>query len=97
MYFVLCFYWLSWLSLTMRLTCYVKYIMRDKIDCECASTHEDHYAYGCSQRGQGNVYFLYHHNASCFIEYILKLRYEFDFFDVHEPNDNKALSPVRRQ
>ena len=41
--------------------------------------------------------FLYHHYASCFIEYILKLCYEFDFFDLHEPNDNKALSPVRRQ
>ena len=25
------------------------------------------------------------------MEYILKLRYEFDFFDLHEPNDDKAL------
>ena len=23
------------------------------------------------------------------------MSYEFDFFDLHEPNDNKALSPVR--
>ena len=37
------------------------------------------------------VCFIY----SCFIEYILKQRYEFDF-DLHEPNDNKALSHVRR-
>ena len=69
-----------------------------EIDCERASTHNvygDHYVYGCSQQGQGNI-FLYHHYASCFIEYILKLRYEFDFFDLHEPNDNKALNPVRR-
>ena len=40
---------------------------------------------------------LYYHYASCFSEYILKLRYAFDFLDLHEPNDNKALSPVRRQ
>ena len=28
-----------------------------EIDCERASTHGDHYAYGCSQQGQGNLYF----------------------------------------
>ena len=66
--------------------------------CGIPSSTGNHYAsLHVSVFRTSQLIFLYHHYASCFIEYILKLRYEFDFFDLHEPNDNKALSPVRRQ
>ena len=84
--------------------------MRDKFIVSVHPTHGDHRVSGglsdsfihreslrLSVFRPRQLTCSYYHYASCFSEYILKLRYEFDFFDLHEPNDNKALSPVRRQ